>query len=152
MCCCGYLLVLLCVVYVQVYVFLYEWLCACVRTCTHVLCKLTAGSLPLSQLTPLLQAYKWCPEQRSHLPCVCLCEMTLDDQLYNTCDISIIMYILVYISDHGVFVFFRYLVSGCDSLHAGVWTPTFPGGQRQRDFDHDHGLQIYRPGSRLCGV
>ena len=30
----------------------------------------------------------------------------------------------------------------CDSVHAGSRGASFPGGQRQRDTDHDHGLPL----------
>lgn len=36
----------------------------------------------------------------------------------------------------------RYLVSGGDPLHAGVWSPSLPGNQRQRDSGHDFGLSL----------
>ena len=39
--------------------------------------------------------------------------------------------------------FHRYLESWGDPVHAGVWTASLPGGQRQRDPYHDHGLQIH---------
>lgn len=44
--------------------------------------------------------------------------------------------------------FFRYLVSGRDSVHAGLWPGAVPRGQRQRDTHHDHGLQVH--GARPC--
>lgn len=46
---------------------------------------------------------------------------------------------------HLVFFFFRCVEPRSDSVHAGVWGASLPGSQRQRDSDHDHGLQI--PGS-----
>lgn len=41
---------------------------------------------------------------------------------------------------------------GRDPFHAGVWTAALPGGQRQRDPDHDYGLQVHCAAPCVCGV
>ncbi|XP_010019824.1 PREDICTED: SNF-related serine/threonine-protein kinase-like, partial [Nestor notabilis] len=46
----------------------------------------------------------------------------------------------------------RHLEPGGHPLHAGLWPPPFPGGQRQRDPHHDHGLPIHRPHTRLGSI
>lgn len=43
----------------------------------------------------------------------------------------------------------RYLEPGGDPLHAGLRPAALPGGQRQRDADDDHGLQIHSACTRL---
>lgn len=46
----------------------------------------------------------------------------------------------------------RHMEPGCDSFHAGVWAAALPRGQRQRDTDHDHGLQVHCAASCVCRV
>lgn len=41
---------------------------------------------------------------------------------------------------------------GRDPLHARVRSSPLPGGQRQRDAHHDHGLQVHRPTAPLATV
>lgn len=43
----------------------------------------------------------------------------------------------------------RHLEPGRHPLHAGVRSAALPGGQRQRDAHHDHGLQIHRAAAHL---
>ena len=49
-------------------------------------------------------------------------------------------------------VFSRHLVPGRHPIHAGVRLCALPGGQRQRDAHHDHGLQVLLPQAHLAAV
>lgn len=46
----------------------------------------------------------------------------------------------------------RHMEPGCDPFHAGVWAATLPRSQRQRDTDHDHGLQVHCAAPCVCRV
>lgn len=56
--------------------------------------------------------------------------------------LEIICYLRLIFMIFCVCVCSRYLVSGGDPLHAGVWSPSLPGNQRQRDSGHDFGLSL----------
>ena len=51
-----------------------------------------------------------------------------------------------------IFFIFRHLVLGGDPVHARVRLRPFPGGQRQRDPHHDHGLQVLLPQAHITAV
>lgn len=90
------------------------------------------------------------------------CCVAIDNELYDTAIYRVYLdsssYLFIHISLTFLLVFiieigvFRCLVTRRNFVHASMRSSAFPRGERQRDLDDDHGLQVLDTTARIRGL